>query len=310
MSDLESKVRSTLRRHADPPSLRTLPPATRRRIARRRATYMGGEALAGTAVLLAAVVLLGVLRHPADTAPAPPPVPMASVTGTSTSTSTSTPSTTFGPVPREYWSMLDPIARPTYGGDVWISPTFGGDFVPYVDVVDRNLGVIGRKWVLTYGTIGGDRFSMVVFGSDGQGDSYNEGGNAEFFFGYQSSGPGDSGAYGGGFGASADVPAGYDAYVASEPGRTAAGDRYATLLGAASPLVDHLLVVLEDGWTQQIPVLRDGPVDGAGWILAFVPAQTGKLIPVTADGTRLAPWPICVGQGAGEPPACPAWYVP
>jgi hypothetical protein len=66
-----------------------------------------------------------------------------------------------GPPSDRYWGVVAPLAVPTYEGDAWIEPRFGGDFLPYVDVVDDNEGVVGKKWVLTYGAVGGDRFSLT-----------------------------------------------------------------------------------------------------------------------------------------------------
>ncbi len=217
------------------------------------------------------------------------------------------PDGSFGQPPGEEWTYLEPIVRPTVDGDIAVTQVYGGDFTPYVDL-ELPSPVIGKKIVVTYGKVGGDPFSLAIYQTNGKW-GYNDVGQIELFWGraWTDTDPGD---YGGGSGLGAGMQQGEDLALLVDPRHASDGSRFQVVYGWTSLRVDHVEIRLEDGWTQRVSVSHAGPVDGLGWMMAFVPTAMGAVVPVTADGAELRRWPICVSSGAGEAPTCLTWYHP
>jgi len=186
-----------------------------------------------------------------------------------------------------FYDVLDPLAVPKYVGDHWAEVSFGGDFAPYVDIVDANRSVDGLKHVITYGEVDGARFSLVTYQPRPAADE-GPGSCIEFFYDYFQ--PGTDVA--GGSGLCTDPQS--DGSV--EPGRSMSvgidwrGDKwddYRTLVGAVAPQVDHLEITFEDGTAQRVSVLP-AAADGTRSVLAFLPVGVaGRVEAVAADGSVL-----------------------
>jgi hypothetical protein len=219
-------------------------------------------------------------------------------------TYTPPPRDRFGSPPGEDWDYLDPIVEPVASGDTIVEPVYGVDAIPYVDLLMPS-PVVGKKIVVTYGTVGGEEFSLAAFNTNGKYDT-DRGGVLELSWGHAYTDT-DPGSIDGGSSIGAGVPPGEELSLLLDPRQDENGTRYQALYGWTSMQVDHVEIRMEDGWTERVAVQHAGPVDGFGWVLAFIPRGLGAAVPVTAAGLELTWSPLCDGHSS-EAPTCPSWF--
>jgi hypothetical protein len=263
--DLETRLLETMDRHAPAPARRPMPANTASRVLRRRAA-----AIATTMAVVFAIVVgvAGLLRYVATGRAEQRPAAEATV---------AIPSP---PRPGVTYVTPAPFADLTPGE--WPTVEVGGVEDPYVD---REVGIELDKTVVASGFVEGTEWSMTSYALNGWGTC------GELFVG-------ELGDYGG-VRFCSDVP--------GEPAQTdlrIAGTSFGlgpltAYTGVVSDRVERVVFEFDDSSRRAADLINAPTGLGARSFVLFVPIDaTGRVVGLSADGSRVAAESLCVDAPA------------